>query len=140
MVEHPHAQSNRRRNPVWVIGAMITGEPAALGCRPSTDEEPAMEYFVWVTTRKIRAGALDDFEHVWRPNPYPEGLARAYAYWSEDGQEIIGVSFWDSRQSCDAWRDSKAENQRREAMAPFVLEAREAFYRGRELGIPGRQR
>ena len=83
-----------------------------------------MEYFVWVTTRKIRAGALDDFEHVWRPNPYPEGLARAYAYWSEDGQEIIGVSFWDSKQSCDAWRDSEAENQRREAMAPFVLEAR----------------
>ena len=99
-----------------------------------------MEYFVWVTTRTIRAGALDDFEHVWRPNPYPEGLARAYAYWSEDGQEIIGVSFWDSKQSCDAWRDSEAENQRREAMAPFVLEAREAFYRGRELGIPGRQR
>jgi hypothetical protein len=25
-------------------------------------------------------------------------------------------------------------------MAPYVLEAREAFYRGRELGIPGRQR
>jgi heme-degrading monooxygenase HmoA len=61
-----------------------------------------MEYFVWMTTRKIRAGALDDFEHVWQPNPYPEGLARAYAYWSEDGQEIIGVSFWDSKESCDA--------------------------------------
>jgi hypothetical protein len=50
-----------------------------------------MEYFVWMTTRKIRAGALDDFERVWQPNPYPEGLARAYTYWSEDGQEIIGV-------------------------------------------------
>jgi len=24
-------------------------------------------------------------------------------------------------------------------MAPYVLEAQEAFYRGRELGIPGRQ-
>ena len=69
-----------------------------------------MEYFVWMTTRKIRAGALDDFEHVWQPNPYPEGLARAYAYWSEDGQEIIGVSFWDTKESCDAWRDSEAEN------------------------------
>ena len=54
-----------------------------------------MVYFVWMTTRKIRAGALDDFERVWQPNPYPDGLARAYAYWSEDGQEIIGVSFWD---------------------------------------------
>jgi heme-degrading monooxygenase HmoA len=99
-----------------------------------------MEYFVWMTTREIRAGALDDFERVWQPNPYPEGLARAYAYWSEDGQEIIGVSFWDSKESCDAWRDSEAEQRRRQAMAPYVLEAQEAFYRGRELGIPGRQR
>jgi heme-degrading monooxygenase HmoA len=99
-----------------------------------------MDYFVWMTTRKIRAGALDDFERVWQPNPYPEGLARAYAYWSEDGQEIIGVSFWDSKESCDAWRDSEAEKRRREAMAPYVLESQEAFYRGRELGIPGRRR
>lgn len=98
-----------------------------------------MEYFVWMTTRRIRAGALDDFERVWRPAPYPEGLARAYAYWSEDGQEIVGVSFWDSKESCDAWRDSDAEKRRREAMAPHVLEAQEAFYRGRELVIPGRQ-
>jgi len=102
-------------------------------------KEAAMEYFVWMTTRKIRADALDDFEHVWQPKPYPEGLARAYAYWSEDGQEIIGVSFWDSKESCDAWRDSEAENRRREAMAPYVLETEEAFYRGRELGIPGRR-
>jgi heme-degrading monooxygenase HmoA len=98
-----------------------------------------MEYFVWMTTRKIRPGTLDDFERAWRPNSYPEGLARAYAYWSEDGQEIIGVSFWDSKESCDAWRNSEAEEQRRDAMAPYVLEDREAFYRGRELGIPGRQ-
>jgi hypothetical protein len=34
----------------------------------------------------------------------------------------------------------RAENRRRQAMAPYVLEAQEAFYRGRELGIPGRQR
>lgn len=109
-----------------------------------TDEtrykEASMEYFVWMTTRKIQAGALDEFEHVWQPNPYPEGLARAYAYWSEDGQEIVGVSFWDSKESCDAWRNSDAENRRRQAMEPYVLEAEEAFYRGRELGIPGRHR
>jgi hypothetical protein len=34
----------------------------------------------------------------------------------------------------------RAENRRRQAMAPYVLEAQEAFYRGRELGIPHRQR
>jgi heme-degrading monooxygenase HmoA len=99
-----------------------------------------MEYFVLDDDRKIQAGALDDFERVWQPNPYPDGLARAYAYWSEDGQEIIGVSFWESKESCDAWRASEAEKQRRQAMAPYVLEDQEAFYRGRELGIPGRKK
>ncbi|KUJ37287.1 hypothetical protein ACZ90_70255 [Streptomyces albus subsp. albus] len=96
------------------------------------------EHFVWMTTRRIRPGMLDDFENAWRPAPYPQGLRHAYAYWSEDGQEIVGVSFWDSREACDAWRTSDAEVQRRAAMAPFVLEETEAFYRGRELGVPVR--
>ena len=96
------------------------------------------EHFVWVTTRRIKPGTLADFERVWRPDPYPEGLRRAHAYWSDDGQEVIGVSFWDSRESCDAWRGSAAEAHRREAMAPCVVEEREAFYRGRELAAPMR--
>ncbi|MGP3952724.1 hypothetical protein [Streptomyces sp. 7N604] len=97
------------------------------------------EHFVWMTTRRIKPGRLEDFEKAWQPAPYPEGLRHAYAYWSEDGLEIIGVSFWDSRESCDAWRTSKAEAQRRAAMAPFVVEEREAFYRGRELAVPARR-
>jgi heme-degrading monooxygenase HmoA len=126
---------------VWVIGAMIAVSLRRSGGNDETRlGGGVMEYFVWMTTRKIRAGALDDFERVWQPDPYPKGLARAYAYWSEDGQEIIGVSFWDSKESCDAWRDSEAEKRRHQAMAPYVLEAQEVFYRGRELGIPGRQR
>jgi heme-degrading monooxygenase HmoA len=96
------------------------------------------ERFVWMTTRRIRPGTLADFERVWRPDPYPQGLRSAYAYWSEDGQEVIGVSFWDSKQSCEAWRASPAEARRREAMAGYVLDEREAFYRGRELGVPAR--
>ena len=34
----------------------------------------------------------------------------------------------------------EAEKRRSEAMATYVLEAQEAFYRGRELGIPGRRK
>jgi hypothetical protein len=48
------------------------------------------------------------------------------------------VSSWTSRESCDAFRASEAETRRREAMAPYVLEEQEAFYRGRELVIPAR--
>ncbi|GAB3848937.1 hypothetical protein GCM10027610_071280 [Dactylosporangium cerinum] len=96
------------------------------------------EHFVWMTTRRIKAGTLADFERMWRPSQHPEGMRRAYAYWSDDGLEVVGVSFWDSRESCDAWRVSEVEANRREAMAPYVVEEREAFYRGRELAVPAR--
>ncbi len=96
------------------------------------------EHFVWVTTRRIKPGTLEQFAAAWRPDPFPQGLRRAYAYWSEDGQEIIGVSFWDSKEACDSWRASDAEKRRHEAMAPYVIDERDSFYRGRELGTrPG---
>ena len=65
-------------------------------------------------------------------------MLNAYAYWSEDEQQVIGVSFWDSKDSCDAWRTSEAEARRREVMAAYVLDEQEAFYRGRELLVPAR--
>ncbi|MFF7974899.1 hypothetical protein [Streptomyces sp. NPDC007905] len=94
------------------------------------------EHFVWTTTRRLRPGTLAEFERAWRPAAQPPGLRRAFAYWSEDGQEITGVSFWDSRTTCDTYRASESEAERRAHMAPYVVEEREAFYRGRELGIP----
>ena len=94
------------------------------------------EHFVWMTTRRIKSGTLADFERAWRPERNPKGMRRAYAYWSEDEQEVIGVSFWDSRESCDAWRGSEDEAHRREAMAPYLVHEEEQFYRGRELTIP----
>ncbi|GAA3373679.1 hypothetical protein GCM10020367_34560 [Streptomyces sannanensis] len=94
------------------------------------------QHFVWMTTRRIRPDALEEFERAWRPESHPEGMSRAFAYWSEDGQEVIGVSFWDSKESCDVWRASDHETRRREAMAPFIEEEKEAFYRGRELVVP----
>jgi len=51
------------------------------------------EHFVWMTTRQIKPGMLADFEQAWRPDTRPGGMLRAYAYWSEDEREIIGVSF-----------------------------------------------
>jgi len=102
-----------------------------------TQKETAMnEHFVWMTRRRIKPGTLADFERAWRPERNPEGMRHAYAYWSEDEQEVIGVSFWDSRESCDAWRASEAEAHRREAMAPYLVGEDEDFYHGRELVIP----
>ena len=95
------------------------------------------EHFVWMTTRQIKPGMLTEFERAWRPDTHPEGMLRAYAYWSEDEREIVGVSFWVSPQACDAWRASTAEARRRAAMAGYVVGEQEAFYRGRELHVPG---
>jgi heme-degrading monooxygenase HmoA len=55
---------------------------------------------------------------------------------SEDEREIVGISFWASKQSCEAWRASAVEARRREAMAAYVVGEQEAFYRGRELVVP----
>jgi len=97
-----------------------------------------MEHFVWMTTRRIKPGTLAEFERAWRPDIHPDGMLRAYAFWSEDEQEIIGVSVWSSKQACDAWRASEAEARRRQSMAPHVLAEQETFYRGRELIVPAR--
>ena len=94
------------------------------------------EHVVWMTTRQLKPGTLADFERAWRPDTHPEGMLRAYAYWSADGREIIGVSFWASQELCEAWRSSAAEARRREAMAAYVVEEQERFYRGRELHVP----
>ena len=55
------------------------------------------ENFVWMTTRRIKPGTLADFERLWRPERHPDGMLHAYAYWSDDEQEIIAVSWWVSR-------------------------------------------
>ena len=72
------------------------------------------ESFVWITTRQIKPGSLGEFEQAWRPERYPEGMHHAYAYWTEDGQEVTGVSFWDSRSPATAG----ALRQRRVAGGP----------------------
>jgi hypothetical protein len=59
------------------------------------------ESFVWMTTRRIKPGTLADFKRTWRPERHPDGMLHAYAYWSDDGQEIIGVSSWASREACE---------------------------------------
>ena len=38
--------------------------------------------------------------------------------------------------SCDAWRASEAEKNRRAALAPHIIAEQEVFYRGRELIVP----
>jgi heme-degrading monooxygenase HmoA len=96
------------------------------------------EGFVWITTRRLKPGAREDFARAWRPKEYPQGMLRAYECYSPDGNEVVGISIWDSPESRERYRLSEIEAERRRAMAPFVLEERSGFYLGRELKIPER--
>ncbi len=92
--------------------------------------------YVWITTRKLRPGTREDFSRSWRPSEFPEGMLRAFELVSPDGNEVVGVSVWESAASRDRYRRSEVESERRRAMAPYVLEEVSGFYLGRELTIP----
>ena len=96
------------------------------------------EAYVWITTRRLKPGARDEFSRVWKPGEFPDGRLRAYECYSADGNEVVGISIWDSPESRDRYRLSETESKRRQAMAPYVLEESSGFYLGRELKIPER--
>jgi heme-degrading monooxygenase HmoA len=97
-----------------------------------------MDYYFWVSTRRIKPDTREQFEQSWRPAEFPDGLTGAYVLYAEQGDEVVGISIWESEEACDRYRHSDVEARRREAMDPFVLEEQSSFYTGRELGIPGR--
>lgn len=94
------------------------------------------EYVVWITTRRIKPGTYEDFRRAWRPREFPMGMLRAYECFSEERNEVVGVSVWDSYESREAYRVSPVEAERREAMAPFVEAESSGLYVGRELHVP----
>jgi hypothetical protein len=95
--------------------------------------------YVWITTRKLKPGTTrEQFSQAWRPREFPEGMLRAYECYSPDGNELVGISIWDSAESRERFRRSEIETERRQAMAPFLTEESSGFYIGRELKIPAR--
>jgi hypothetical protein len=96
------------------------------------------DFFVWVTTRRIKEGALEELRTAWEPPAPPEGMTRAFEWVGADGRTVVGVSHWDSEDSFERYRSSAAEAERRERMAPYVESEESATYSGRELSIPSR--
>ncbi len=94
------------------------------------------QYVVWITTRRIRPGTYEEFRRAWRPKEFPQGMLRAYECFSEEKNEVVGVSVWDSAESRERYRASDVEAERRQAMAPFVEAESSGVYLGRELQIP----
>jgi hypothetical protein len=96
------------------------------------------EFFVWVTTRRIREGTLDQLRRAWEPPEPPEGMTRAFEWVSDDGRTVVGVSHWTGKESYERYRASDVEAERRERMAPYVESEESQTYSGRELVIPSR--
>ena len=95
------------------------------------------QYVVWITTRRIRPGAYQDFRRAWRPREFPDGMLRAYECFSEERSEVVGISTWESLEARERYRLSEVEAARQQAMAPFVEAESSGLYLGRELKIPG---
>lgn len=91
------------------------------------------QYVVWITTRRIAPGSYEEFRRAWRPSEFPEGMLRAYECFSEERNEVVGISIWDSLESRERYRLSEIETERRRAMAPFVEAESSGLYLGREL-------
>ena len=94
--------------------------------------------YVWISTRRLKPGTREEFSGAWRPREFPEGMLRAYECYSPDGNEVVGISIWESPESRDRFRLSEVEAERRQAMSAFVIEESSGFYVGRELKIPER--
>src|SRR2546423_15110678 len=92
--------------------------------------------FVWITTRRLKPGTREEFARSWRPGEYPEGMLRAYECYSADGNEVVGISIWDSVESRERYRLSAVEAERRRAMAPLVIEEGAGLCTGPEVANP----
>ena len=94
--------------------------------------------FIWITTRRLKPGTRDAFREAWRPREFPEGMLRAYECDAVGDDEFVGISVWESAEARERYLRSDVEQQRRNAMAPFILEQSSGVYTGRELTIPRR--
>jgi hypothetical protein len=79
-----------------------------------------------------------EIQPAWRPRGFHDEMLRAYECYAPDGNEVVGISIWDSPELRERFRLSEVETERRQAMAPFVLKESSGFYVGRELKIPER--
>ena len=61
--------------------------PVRYGHRMEPDQD-----VVWITTRRIKDGSYEEFRKAWRPNAFPEGMVSAYECFSEERNEIVGIS------------------------------------------------
>lgn len=72
--------------------------------------------FMWITARTIHAGKEEEFKLAWQAfmeDGKPPGLLQvSYAVQVDDPRRVLGISVWESREACDAYRSSQGESER----------------------------
>ena len=75
----------------------------------------------WIASRTLRPRKVKAFRQAWQFKVRPKGLVRVYfLHGSEDRQEMIVCSIWESRAALRRYRRTAAERERLAAMKPFV--------------------
>ncbi|HVG88678.1 MAG TPA: hypothetical protein VM823_06875 [Gaiellales bacterium] len=79
---------------------------------------------VFLTARRLKPGAWEDFRRAWEPDEIPAGLTRAYHLRNpNDPDEIISFGLFEDDSAAIAHlRESDAERRRQERMAQHVAE------------------
>src|SRR5215470_13360051 len=94
--------------------------------------------YVWITTRKLKPGSREEFSRSWKPSEFPQGMLRAYELYSPDGNEVVGISVWDSAESRDTFRKSEVESERLRATSGDARGGTREFAGG--AGVSGHAR
>jgi hypothetical protein len=78
----------------------------------------------FLSVRRLKPGAFDDFRKAWEPPEWPPEFVRAYhARNVGDENEVVSFGLAEmDRSDLERWRSERADQnrQRQEAMAPFV--------------------
>jgi hypothetical protein len=81
-----------------IIGTRSPATRAPAATTPVLQEAATEEHLAWTTTRRFKPDTLAQFERgPCGPGTHPDGMPRAFAYWSDDEQQVIGVAFGASK-------------------------------------------
>ena len=76
---------------------------------------------IWVSSRRITQGKIEEYKQTWEQHWWPKGLLRVY--WMQsiaDKHEMMGLSVWASKEAMDAAKNQEIEKQRGKSGEPFV--------------------
>ncbi|OGD45610.1 hypothetical protein A3K70_00705 [Candidatus Bathyarchaeota archaeon RBG_16_48_13] len=80
-----------------------------------------MSKCIWLSSRRIKEGMMEQYKKTWEQHWWPKGLIRVYWMVStEDANEMLGLSVWESREDMENAKKQETEKRRGRAGEPYV--------------------